>query len=102
MLRNGVDFKPVRGKTLPLWTMPEVAAADLLKQAVQKLKAFNKDVDDGPYRLLFPDGSEVVVVPGTEKPFILEEYKKEIGKAYCRITLFICPDEHFQEGLWIW
>ena len=76
MLRNGVDLKPVRGKTLPLWTMPEVAAADLLKQAVQKLKAFNKDVDDGPYRLLFPDGSEVVVVPGTEKPFILEEYKK--------------------------
>nr|XP_055025012.1 G2/M phase-specific E3 ubiquitin-protein ligase-like isoform X2 [Misgurnus anguillicaudatus] len=98
MLRNGVDLKPVRGKMLPLWTMPEVAAADLLKQAVQKLKTFNKDMDDGPYRLLFPDGSEVVVVPGTEKPFLLAEYKKEIGKPYCRITLFVCPDEHFQEA----
>ncbi|KAK0140646.1 G2/M phase-specific E3 ubiquitin-protein ligase [Merluccius polli] len=97
MQRIGVNLKPVRGKTLPLSTMPEVAAADLLKQAVQKLKTFNKDMDDGPYHLLFPDGSEVVFVPGTEKPFLLSEYKKEIGKPYARITLFVCPYEHFKE-----
>ncbi|XP_034145240.1 G2/M phase-specific E3 ubiquitin-protein ligase-like [Esox lucius] len=93
---DGTDLKPLRGKTLPLFTDPEIAAPDLLKQAVQKLRTFNKDMPEGPYVLLYPDCSEVVHVPGSESSFKLAEYKKEIGKAYSRITFFICLEKHYK------
>ncbi|XP_077089990.1 G2/M phase-specific E3 ubiquitin-protein ligase-like [Siphateles boraxobius] len=93
---DGTDLKPLRGKTLPLFTDPEVAAPDLLKQAVKKMRTFNKDMHEGPYVLLYPDCSEVVHVPGSERPFKLAEYKKEIGKTYSRITFFICLEKHFK------
>ncbi|XP_038593704.1 uncharacterized protein LOC119917449 isoform X1 [Micropterus salmoides] len=95
---DGTDLKPLRGKTLPLFTDPEIAAPDLLKQAVQKMRTFNKNMHEGPYVLLYPDCSEVVHVPGSERPFKLAEYKKEIGKAYSRITFFICLEKHFKRG----
>ncbi|XP_071061455.1 G2/M phase-specific E3 ubiquitin-protein ligase-like [Pseudochaenichthys georgianus] len=98
MSLQGVDLKPRRGKTLPLFTDPEVAAPAILERAVQKMKAFNKDMDEGPYVLLYPDCSEVVNVPGSEKPFTLAEYKKDLGKAYARITLLICLEKHFRGG----
>ncbi|KAF3833299.1 hypothetical protein F7725_026964 [Dissostichus mawsoni] len=98
MSPQGVDLKPRRGKTLPLFTDPEIAAPVLLERAVQKMRAFNKDMDEGPYILLYPDCSEVVNVPGSEKPFTLAEYKKDLGKAYARITLFICLEKHFRGG----
>ncbi|KAL6466112.1 hypothetical protein MHYP_G00262450 [Metynnis hypsauchen] len=97
MVPHGCDLKPVRGRTLPLFTDPEIAAPELLKLAVQKMRVFYKDMDEGPYVLLYPDCSEVVHVPGTERPFTLAEYKKEIGKTYCRISLFICIEKHFRE-----
>ncbi|XP_078023637.1 uncharacterized protein LOC117251931 isoform X2 [Epinephelus lanceolatus] len=96
---DGTDetaLKPLRGKTLPLFVDPEVAASDVLKQAVQKMRQFNKDMQEGPYVLLYPDCSEVVHVPGSEKRFKLAEYKKELGKPYSRITFFICLETHFK------
>ena len=50
-------------------------------------------MDEGPYVLLYPDGSQVITVPGTQKPFILKEYKEEIGKTYPRLNFFICPEK---------
>ncbi|XP_041742792.2 uncharacterized protein LOC121574230 [Coregonus clupeaformis] len=99
MVPSGTDLKPLRGKTLQLFTDPEVAAPDLLKQAVQKMTTFNKDMHEGPYVLLYPDCSEVVHVPGSERPFKLAEYKKEIGKAYSRITFFICLENTIKEWM---
>ncbi|KAI3356732.1 hypothetical protein L3Q82_003407 [Scortum barcoo] len=93
---DGADLRPLRGKTLPLFVDPEVAAPDVLKQAVQKMRKFNKDMQEGPYVLLYPDCSEVVHVPGSERPFKLAEYKKELGKPYSRITFFICLETHFK------
>ncbi|XP_023269004.1 G2/M phase-specific E3 ubiquitin-protein ligase-like [Seriola lalandi dorsalis] len=93
---DGTDLKPLRGKTLPVFVDPEVEAPDVLKQAVQKMRTFNKDMPEGPYVLLYPDCSEVVHVPGSERPFKLSEYKKELGRPYCRITFFICLETHFK------
>ncbi|XP_059415408.1 uncharacterized protein LOC132151318 isoform X2 [Carassius carassius] len=93
---DGTDLKPLRGKTLQLFTDLEVAAPELLKQAVQKMRIFNKDMHEGPYVRLYPDCSEVVHVPGSERPFKLAEYKKEIGKAYSRITFFICLEKYYK------
>ncbi|KAI3361367.1 hypothetical protein L3Q82_013538, partial [Scortum barcoo] len=93
---DGADLRPLRGKTLPLFVDPEVAAPDVLKQAVQKMRTFNNNMQEGPYVLLYPDCSEVVHVPGSERLFKLAEYKKELGKPYSRITFFICLETHFK------
>lgn len=97
---GGTDLKPPRGKTLPLFVDPGVEAPDVLKQAVQKTRTSNKDMQEGPYVLLYPDCSLVVHVPGSERPFKLAEYKKELGKPYCRITFFICRETDFKGGWW--
>ncbi|CAJ1076020.1 G2/M phase-specific E3 ubiquitin-protein ligase-like [Xyrichtys novacula] len=94
---KGGGLKPLRGRSLCLSTHPDITAPDLLDQAVKKMKDFNKDLDDGPFILLYPDCSEVVNVPGTETPFMLKTYKEEIGKPYQRITIYICSKTDFEE-----
>ena len=43
------------------------------------------------YQLCYPDGSDVVTLPGSEEVFTLEKYKEDLGKSYQRIALFLCP-----------
>ena len=93
------DLKPLRGKTLLLFADLEVAAPDVLKHAVQKMRTFNKDMQKGPYILLYPDCSEVVHVSGSERPFKLAEYKIELERLYSRITFFICLETYFKRRL---
>lgn len=101
MVLHGSSLKPFRGKTLLLSLRTDVEAPDLLKQAVQKMRTFHKEMVDEPYILLYPDGSEVVDLPGSDRPFKLAEYKRRAGKPYNRITFFICLEAHFRQGLWI-
>ncbi|XP_049441442.1 uncharacterized protein LOC125894224 [Epinephelus fuscoguttatus] len=89
---KGGGVKPQRGKT-----HPDITALDLLNQAVKKMRDFNKDLDEGPFLLLYPDGSEVINIPGTQRPFTLKTYKAEIGRPYQRITVFICSKKDFEE-----
>ena len=51
--------------SLVLTTHIEITGPQLLTQAVKKRRDFNKDMDEGPYVLLYPDGSQVTTVPGT-------------------------------------
>ena len=95
---KGGGVKPQRGKTLCLSTHPDITAPDLLNQAVKKMRDFNKDLDEGPFLLLYPDGSEVINIPGTQRPFTLKTYKAETGRPYQRITIFICSKKDFEEG----
>lgn len=89
-------LKPQRGKTLPLLIDPQVNANDILMMAEKKIKDFNKDMEEGPYVLLYPDGSNVINIPGTARPFTLKDYRTEIGKPYSRINLFICRKKDFE------
>ncbi|XP_053272707.1 G2/M phase-specific E3 ubiquitin-protein ligase-like [Pleuronectes platessa] len=50
-------------------------------------------MEDGEYVLLYPDGSQVKNIPGTDTPFTIEKYKEAIGKPYQRLTLYICTLE---------
>ncbi|KAL4000595.1 alcohol-forming fatty acyl-CoA reductase [Sarotherodon galilaeus] len=97
MVSQQTDLKLLKGKTLPLFISPKITAPDLLKQAVEKMRTFNKDLVEGSYVLLYPNCTEVINVPGTERPFRLADYKEEIGKNYNRISLFICPESHFKQ-----
>ncbi|XP_076616604.1 G2/M phase-specific E3 ubiquitin-protein ligase-like [Chaetodon auriga] len=94
---KGGVLKPQRGKTVCLSTHPDITALDLLTEAVRKMRDFNKDLDEGPFLLLYPDGSEVINIPGTQRPFTLKAYKEAIGKSYQRITIFICQKKDFGE-----
>ncbi|XP_048010428.1 uncharacterized protein LOC125244380 [Megalobrama amblycephala] len=91
---NGV-LKPMRGRTLPLEVQPNWSSEQLLTAAEKKVKDFNQDMEEGPYVLLYPDGSEVKNIPGTNTPFKLQLYKEALGKAYQRITLFVCTGQDF-------
>lgn len=84
-------LKPIRGNTLPLNTDPDTNAETLRQLAEKKMRDFNKDPEDeGPFILLYPDASEIISVPGTDNPFVLKEYKAEVGKPYQGITFFLC------------
>ncbi|KAJ8007837.1 hypothetical protein DPEC_G00098340 [Dallia pectoralis] len=88
-------LKPVRGMALPLLVEPAVNAEQLQKAAEQKMKDFNKNLKSGPYLLLYPDGTKIINIPGTETVFSLKRYKEAVGKAYQRITVYICTTEDF-------
>ena len=93
MSKAKCGFKPIRGKTLPLQVEPQWSSEKLLAAAWKKLKNFNQDMKDGKYVLLYSVGSQIKHIPKTETPFTIEKYKEAIGKAYQRITLYICTLE---------
>ncbi|XP_034068649.1 uncharacterized protein LOC117544014 isoform X2 [Gymnodraco acuticeps] len=93
-LKDGV-LKTVRGTVLPLLIRPESDADELQRAAEQKMKTFDSNLHGGPYVLLYPNGTKITNIPGTEVPFTLNEYKEVVGKAYQRITLYICTAEDF-------
>lgn len=95
MERHCGVLKPLRGKRLPLEVETNWTSEQVLIAGKKKVKDFNQDMEDGPYVLLYPDGSEVKNIPGTNTPFKLQLYKEAIGKAYQRITLYICTVEDF-------
>ncbi|KAI9518131.1 hypothetical protein NQZ68_039954 [Dissostichus eleginoides] len=76
-------------------TSGESDADELQRAAEQKMKNFDRNLHGGPYVLLYPDGTKIANIPGTEVPFTLNEYKEAVGKAYQRITLYICTAEDF-------
>ncbi|XP_048112140.1 LOW QUALITY PROTEIN: G2/M phase-specific E3 ubiquitin-protein ligase-like [Alosa alosa] len=59
------------------------------------MKDFNKNLQDGLYFLLYPDGTKIVNIPGTKTPFTLQAYKDALGKAFQRITVYICSAQDF-------
>lgn len=92
---NG-SLKKCRGKTLPIF-VPVTATANLIKEkAVRKHANHDRMIHEGlDYALLYQDGSEVINLPGTTDPFVLEKYKEDLGRNYNRITLFIANKGDF-------
>ncbi|RVE75113.1 hypothetical protein OJAV_G00013570 [Oryzias javanicus] len=95
MERKAGKLKPVRGTALPLVVNPELDAAHLRTAAVQKLQDFYINLKIGSCFLLYPDGTEIINIPGTETPFTVRRYKEALGKPYQRITVYICSPEDF-------
>lgn len=96
MRLTGDSLKPVRGKSLPLDIQPDWSSEQLLAAAVKKQMDFNQDMQDVVHVLLYPDGRQVIKIPGTDDPFTVRKYKEAIGKAYQKITLYICTAEDFE------
>ncbi|XP_057702965.1 uncharacterized protein LOC130922294 isoform X2 [Corythoichthys intestinalis] len=90
-------LKPVRGMVLPLAVNPGSDVEQLLRAAEKRLTDFNRNFEGGPYLLVYPDGTKVTSIPGTEKPFSLKDYKEAVGKAYQRVTLYLCTADDYNE-----
>ena len=95
-------LKLIRGKSLPLKVSRSASAETIREEALKKRAAYDRSFrSDQTYKLCYPDGIEVVNLPGRDEPFTLEKYKEVLGKAYSRITL-LCPlqemDIHDEQG----
>ena len=95
------DLKFVRGNSLPLKVRPGIGAEELLQKAAEKIVKFNRELTGGAlgFTLLYPDRTKVVTLPGSSEPFTLENYKKEIGKIYSRLTFHVCKTADYLEFL---
>ena len=59
----------MRGERLPVKLMSTATARDILEAAKKKHAAYNKRFRAGEYCLVYKDGSDVDVIPGTDEPF---------------------------------
>lgn len=88
------ELKSKRGKRIPVVVGVNATANAIIQAAVEKHKNHDRKfyVPKGPedFALLYPDGSEVKVIPGTQAEFKLCDYKDDLGKSYHRMILFIC------------
>ena len=63
----------MRGERLPLKLMNSATASEAAKT---KHAAYNERFRAGEHRLVYKDGSDVDVIPGTDEPFSLRRHKK--------------------------
>ena len=95
---DGGKLKRLKGRTLPLVITCCCNASDLLKAAIDKqtkhFKQFNKHAD---YFLLYPDYSIVHKLPGSSEDFVLNDYKKDLGKPYSKIHFYLCDKLDFEK-----
>ena len=81
----------MRGERLPVKLTSSATARDILEAATKKHAAYNKRFRAGEYRLVYKNGSDVDVIPGTDEPFSLQRYKEESSFGYACINLFLLP-----------
>ena len=92
-----VKIKPKRGQRLAVRVNVKDPYMNILEKAKTKWKHFYSDTykEDEEYVLSYSDGKSAQFLPGTCQSFDLQEYKKETGKDYKRIVLFLCTMEDY-------
>ena len=77
------SLEPVRGSKLPV-KVGKYMAADEVRILAQKKHSDYDQFFSGleNYVLLYPDSKLVYHMPGTDEPFTVAKYKKELGKLY--------------------
>ena len=87
-------LKPVRGKRVWLNISNKAPYHSILKEAIQRWKAYHSDMydDQEDYILVLEDGQEAQFLPGTDSKefFSLHRYKQDILRDYTKITLYLC------------
>lgn len=84
-------LQTVRGSKLPIKVNTNDSYESVLGAAVKKHSAHDQyfcALDD--YVLLYLDHKIAKQIPGSNETFTVEGYKKELAKAYSKVSLFIC------------
>lgn len=89
---NG-DLCIARGSLASLDVRKAMKYEEVLKAAINKHAAHNQFFDStGRYALVYPDFKVARQVPATDASFTVEGYKKELGKPYSKLNLFLCRE----------
>ena len=88
----------MRGKVLSLKVKKSTNAKDLCEFATRKLQAHNS-IGSWPFKLVYPNGSEVKQLPESKNDFSVAKYKAEIARPYQRLTLYLCNSLNLIESL---
>lgn len=96
-------LKTIWGKRLPITIPSKANYATVLEKALEKWKAFDCHFNyDVQHVIVYDDGRCAQFMPGTNKDFFsLECYKREVGKEYKRITLYLCKMKDYNASLGI-
>ena len=88
-------LKPVKGKIMMVRVPVCIRKLELLNKGIEKHSAHDRSFDRfASYALVYPDGTEVLTLPGQPTQlFQLDKYKEDIGKPYNRITLYLVERE---------
>lgn len=85
-------LKPMRGQSLPLKVLKSDDCSKVLNSAILKRKAYDQHFDTTrEYKLVYADGQTCDKLPGSSQDFTVDAYKKDLGKGYARIILYLCP-----------
>jgi len=80
----------VRGSRQVVTVEKNADVSALLSAACARHAAYNRHFDGtNTWKLKYPDGSEVVTLPGSAEPFRLIRYREELMRDYQRIVLYI-------------
>lgn len=84
-------LKPIRSKVLMIKVPVEARKLDIVSKGVDKHSAHDRLFNGKKlYTLAYPDGSEVLTLPGNlNEIFQLDKYKEDLGKPYNRVTLYL-------------
>jgi len=87
-------IKIVRGSKLPVQVPRNANVETILKLSLKKHaeqdQYFCASED---YVLIYPDKKKVETIPGTKTIFSLDAYKKNLGKPYSKLDLFLCQPQ---------
>ena len=85
-------MQPVRGARLTLEVSKCIGADQLLKAALTKFAAHDRNFDaTSNWTLRYPDGKQVLTLPEGEELFRLDRYHDQVLQDYNRIVLYIAP-----------
>lgn len=86
------EAKPLRGKTFPVKVLKNMNYDEVLERSLKKWEDYDRTfARKRGYVLVYPDARSARTIPGSSEAFTLAKYKEGLGKAYSRITLFLCP-----------
>ena len=92
------QMKPVWGKRLPIEVPKAAGYPEILEKAVEKWSRNDRNFDSkANYIVLYSDGQHALMLPGQTDFFELEKYKKEVGKDFKRVTLFLALESEYNE-----
>ena len=95
VVRESVEdgrLKKIKGRTIPVLFNEDDNAKVLREKAVEKHARHFKQFDrDDTYVILYQDMTLVKDLPGSNTPFTLGEYKRDLLKPYCKIYFWLCP-----------
>ena len=85
------ELKPMKGKAKMVRVSATIRKLELLKVSYEKHCAHDRNFDkEADYTLVYPDGTEILTLPDhPDHIFQLDEYQKDVGKAFNRIALFL-------------